>query len=283
MSSSNAGRCQGEKCSKPDLACCSAPTERIAKVAPTENRCMLENVDESVDYVHLTPPTGISSDVSCSAYIFTRISGNKWLSGRRSSGVFMGQETWDVEPAHALQFYPSCVVLRYYFDMWRWIINFTVGSKFRDLFNEGKWLLLPEPHILDLYLRGRCNPMSVPPKTSVRSIIFELSIIWDSPLAGTILQVHRRGTKWHGFSPHHMPHYRRHGCHDGANALISISTPRLHTLPSSPSLRYLPRGENGIEIFGVQRTISKVQSHFWKRAFLLRILDCQNRQPQNDG
>lgn len=41
-----------------------------------------------------------------------------------------------------------------------------LGSKLRDLFNEGKWFLLPEPYILDLYLRGRCNPMSVPPKTS---------------------------------------------------------------------------------------------------------------------
>ena len=40
-----------------------------------------------------------------------------------------------------------------------------------------------------------------------------------------------------------------------------------------------------LNFFGVQRSISelKVQIHFWRRAFLLRILDCQNRQPQNDG
>ena len=189
-------------------------------------------------------------------------SGNKWLLGHQSSGVFMGQETWDAEPTHVLQ--PSYVVLWYYFNMWRWIGKSTVGSKFHDLFNEGKWLLLPEPHILDLYLHGRGNPMSVPSKTSVHSIIFELSIIWDSPLAGTILQVHHHGTKWHGFSSHHMPHYRWHRCHDGTNTLISLSTPWLHTLPSSPSLYYLPHSENGIEIFGV---ISKVQSHFGNMLF----------------
>ena len=67
MNSLNAGKCQGlpgEICSKSGLVCCWALTERIAKVAPTENCCMLENADDSVDYVHLIPPTGIPSTVS---------------------------------------------------------------------------------------------------------------------------------------------------------------------------------------------------------------------------
>ena len=175
----------GEICSKSGLACCWALTERIAtwKVAPTENHCMLENADHSVDYVHLIPPTGIPSAVSYFSYIVMRSRGNKWLLGHRSSGVFMGQETWDVEPAYALQLYPSYVVqlVQYYLNMWRWIGKPTVGSKFRDLFNQGKWFLLPEPDILDLYLRGRCNPMSVPPATPVRAS-FELSIAFETHL-----------------------------------------------------------------------------------------------------
>ena len=80
MSSSNAEKCQGipgENGRKPGLACCLALTERIAKVAPTENRCTLENADDSVDYVHLIPPTGIPSAVSYFAYIVTRSGGNK--------------------------------------------------------------------------------------------------------------------------------------------------------------------------------------------------------------
>lgn len=44
------------------------------------------------------------------------------------------------------------------------------GTKLRDLFNQEKWTLLPEPHILALYLDGRCDPMSVPPATSVRLV-----------------------------------------------------------------------------------------------------------------
>ena len=195
----------------------------------------------------------------------------------------MGQETWDVEPAYALQLYPSYIVqVQYYLNMWRWIGKPTVGSKFHDLFNQGKWFLLPGPGILDLYLHGRGNPMSVPPATPVGAFFWSIHHIGDSPCAGTILQVHNPGTKWHGFSSHHMPHYRCHGCHNGTNTLISISTPWLHTLPSSPSLCYLPRSENDIEFFGVQRSISelKVQIHFWRRPFLLHILDGQNLQPQ---
>ena len=67
MNSLNAGKCQGlpgEICSRSGLVCCWALTERIAKVAPMENHCMLENVDDSVDYVHLIPPMGIPSAVS---------------------------------------------------------------------------------------------------------------------------------------------------------------------------------------------------------------------------
>ena len=68
MGTSNAGnghRQHDESYSKPVSACCSSLTERIAKVAPTANRCMIENmVDEPVEFVHLIPPTGIPSVVS---------------------------------------------------------------------------------------------------------------------------------------------------------------------------------------------------------------------------
>ena len=50
-----------------------ALTERIAKVAPTENRCMLENANDLVDYVHLIPPMGIPSAVSYFSYIVMQV------------------------------------------------------------------------------------------------------------------------------------------------------------------------------------------------------------------
>ena len=42
-----------------------------------ENQCMLENANESADYVHLIPPTGIPSTVSYFAYTITQSSGDK--------------------------------------------------------------------------------------------------------------------------------------------------------------------------------------------------------------
>ena len=274
----------GEICSKSGLACCWALTERIAKVAPMENRCMLENADDSVDYVRLIPPTGIPSTVSYFSYIVMWSRGNKWLLGHWSSGVFMGQETWDIEPAYALQLYPLYIIqVQYYLNMWRWIGKPTVGSKFHDLFNQGKWLLLPKPDILNLYLHGRCNPMSVPPAMPVCAI-FELSITFETHLV-------------------QEPYYRYMilvlndmasvpiTCHITSDAM-GVTTAQTHSFPY-PHLGFIlshlhPHyvifcmARTILNFFGVQRSISKlkVQIHFWRCPFWLHILDGQNHQPQ---
>ncbi|KIK05675.1 hypothetical protein K443DRAFT_74517, partial [Laccaria amethystina LaAM-08-1] len=57
MSTSNAGNRHEQldgSSRKTVSACCLSLTERIAKVAPTANHCMIENIaDEPLDFVHL--------------------------------------------------------------------------------------------------------------------------------------------------------------------------------------------------------------------------------------
>lgn len=117
MGTSDAGkghRKLDESYSKSVSACCSSLTERIAQVAPTANRCMIENlVDEPVEFVHLIPPTGIPSVVSRSVLLLCEIS-TLWLSALWLLGIFMEEETWDVESAHTLQLYASYVAHWFY-------------------------------------------------------------------------------------------------------------------------------------------------------------------------
>ncbi|KIK05674.1 hypothetical protein K443DRAFT_90790 [Laccaria amethystina LaAM-08-1] len=95
----------------------------------------------------------------------------------------------------------------------------TVGTKLRDLFNEERWILLPEPHILALYLNGRCDPMSVPPAISesyYRYTILPLSDMASVPIRHHTLddmgvatvQTHTYPYPNFGFIASHLhPHY----------------------------------------------------------------------------